>query len=170
MSEQEHPHVQIFPVGYRYQLLLIAFTKYVLSLKMGQGQRLRFLELLNDMTDRFITPEMLAVVEPMSETEVNMLIAARSLDAADDKAGSASFKVLTRRDIFDHFLELNPSLLTAIKMRVELSRNAEFSRTTEVPQMSATPDARAASHAAVSGELPDRDWQWAPAGFAPVRL
>jgi hypothetical protein len=60
---------------------------------------------------------MLATIQPMSDIEVQMMEEARSLDSKDCKTGKASFEVLTNLRTFSIFVTLNPSLLTALKMR-----------------------------------------------------
>ncbi|MGA2894114.1 MAG: hypothetical protein ABSE22_14695 [Xanthobacteraceae bacterium] len=112
------------PCGSKLTLLFIAYIKYILTTQtMTTGHRLRFLEWINNAVDVYITPEILAAIEPMSETEVKMLLEVRSLDREDDKIGLASFKVLPSWMVFNHFLSLNPSLLGAIKMRRSACEN-----------------------------------------------
>jgi hypothetical protein len=121
----EQKMIAYVPSGYKHILLAIALTKRVLTTcKMKAGEKLQVLEKLNGLTDGYITPEMLAMIEPMSDTEYEMLNEARSLDQPDDKAGRASFDVLTSPDVFEHFVRLNPSLLAAIKFH-----NALWGRT-----------------------------------------
>jgi hypothetical protein len=83
---------------------------------MKAGQRLQFLEWINGQTCTSVTPEMLEMVEPMSETEMKMMHEARSLNRKDDPGGSTSFDVLTSKEVFEDFLALNPSLLAAITL------------------------------------------------------
>jgi hypothetical protein len=114
----DESRVVMVPVGYKHTLLIIAYIKRALvTCEMRAGERLRFLEKLNGLTDIFITPEMLAIIEPMSDAEMAIMHEARSLDREDDKLGSASFKVLTSWKVFNHLLRLNPSLLSAILLR-----------------------------------------------------
>jgi hypothetical protein len=76
------------------------------------------LEKLNALPDGSLTVEMLAAIAPMSDTEVAIYQEACTLDRKHDNSvlASASFKTLTNLRVFSHFINLNPSLLTAIKM------------------------------------------------------
>jgi len=160
MTEAEQKLLDAFPVGYKHTLLTIAYVKHVLGLKMRPAQRLRFLELLNGLADTVITAEMLAAIQPMSETEAQMFDEARSLDDEGNKC--ASIVVLTRGDVFAHFLELNLSLLDAIKTH---AANSE-ARQLPINQAYAASATVAALPIATA---PPRDWQWSP-GFSPVRV
>jgi hypothetical protein len=64
---------------------------------------------------------MLAVISPMSNTEMEMMREARTLDREDDRLGHASFKILTSWRVFGHFRRLNPSYLAAIKLRQQMT-------------------------------------------------
>jgi hypothetical protein len=104
------------PVGYLHILLMIALTKRVLTTcKMKAGERLQILERLNKLTEGYITPAVLRLIEPIGDTECEMFAVARSLDTPDDQLGKASFEMLTRPDVFEHFTRLNPSILAALK-------------------------------------------------------
>jgi hypothetical protein len=105
------------PVGRLFELLVIAYIKHAIErTKMERAERAFLLEKLNALPDGSLTVEMLATIQPMSDTEVAIYQEARSLDPKDDKCGEASFKMLTNLRVFSHFINLNPSLLTAIKM------------------------------------------------------
>lgn len=110
------------PPGYLHILLLAALTKRALQEKLSVSHRLHFLEKLNCLTDDYLTPYMLSMVEPASDTEFQMIAAARSLDSPDDKAGSASFRVLSTPSVYAHFVALNPSLLAALRWRQQTLR------------------------------------------------
>jgi len=69
----------------------------------------------------FLSPEMLAIIEPAGDTEMEMMNEARSLDREDDRLGQASFDVLTSWRVFGHFRRLNPSFLAAIKLRQQMT-------------------------------------------------
>jgi len=88
---------------------------------MKPGKRLKLLELLNSLTDNWLTPEMLAIIAPASDTEMAMVNEARSLDREDDRLGQASFDVLTSWRVFKHFRRLNPSFMAAIKLRQQMT-------------------------------------------------
>jgi hypothetical protein len=96
-------------------MLMAAAGKRALQYEMKPGKRLRFLELLNSLTDGWLTPEILAVITPAGDTEMEILNEAKSLDG--DKGCEASFKVLTSPKVFGHFRRLNPSFMAAIKLR-----------------------------------------------------
>jgi hypothetical protein len=115
------------PVGRLHELLVIAYTKYAIErVKMPRGERAMLLQQLNDLVAKlphgFLSAEMLATIQPMSDTEVQMMHEARSLDPKDCKSGKASFDVLTNLRTFSIFVTLNPSLLTALKMRWPVPR------------------------------------------------
>jgi hypothetical protein len=118
LTEAEEGMVTFVPVGYRYFMLLAAFTKYVLAnLKMPAGTRLNLLEKLNALVDGYFSQEMLSAIQPMCPTQVEMICEAKLLDPAGDKLGNASFEILTGEKVFRHFIALNPSFLDAIKIR-----------------------------------------------------
>ena len=108
------------PSGYQHMLLMAAYAKRGLQYEMPAGKRLQLLEKLNGLTDNYFTPEMLAIIEPMSDTEMEMMHEAKSLDREDDRLGQA-FKVLTSWRVFGHFRRLNPSYLAAIKLRSQMT-------------------------------------------------
>jgi hypothetical protein len=109
------------PAGYIHLMLWASAAKRALQWEMKPGKRLRLLELLNGLTDNYFTPDMLAIIEPMSDTEMAMVSEARSLDREDDRLGQASFDVLTSPKVFGHFRRLNPSFLAAIKLRQQMT-------------------------------------------------
>jgi hypothetical protein len=127
MSEEEHhawwatlsdeeKMVAYVPTGYQHLLLVIAYIKRALVLcEMKAGERLHHLEWLNKQTDNYISPEMLAIIEPMSDAEIAMMHEARSLD--QNESDSKSFEILTNWKVFNSFLALNPSILAAIRLR-----------------------------------------------------
>jgi hypothetical protein len=107
------------PVGYQHLMLWAAYVKRALQGDMKAGKRLRLLERLNSITDWYFTPEMLAAIEPMCDTGDAMMREALSLDG--DKGCENSFKILTSWRVFGHFRRLNPSLMTAIRLRNEMA-------------------------------------------------
>jgi len=114
--------VEMFPPGYRHVLLMVAYAKRGLAAaSIGDHARLDILEKLHELTDQFFRERVLAVIEPMGETEAEMMAQAFSLDPAGDKSRRASFDLLTG-EAFDHFVRLNPSLLRAIRLCGELRR------------------------------------------------
>jgi hypothetical protein len=109
------------PAGYIHLMLWASAAKRALQWEMKPGKRLKLLEKLNSLTDNYLTPEMLAIIEPMCDTQVEMMNEARSLDREDDRLGQASFDVLTSWRVFKHFRRLNQSLLAAIKLRQQMT-------------------------------------------------
>jgi hypothetical protein len=106
------------PQGYLMTFIIVALTKRALLMdEIKPAEQLRLLEKLNGLTDGYFTPEMLAAVEPMSDIECKIFEEAKSLDPAGDKSSRASFGVLTSPRVFWHLATLNPSLLSAIKLR-----------------------------------------------------
>jgi hypothetical protein len=118
MSDQAPEQI---PAGYSHLMLWAAAAKATLRLQMKPGKRLRLLELLNGLTDNWLTPEMLAMIEPAGETELAMIAEARSLDREDDRLGQASFNMLTNPQVVAHFMRLNPSLVKAAKLRAQMT-------------------------------------------------
>ncbi len=117
MTPEEERAVLHFPCGYKHTLLFVAYCKHVLvNHEMRAGHRLEFLEWINKQVDIVIRADMLAIIEPMSVTEVKMMDEAQSLDREGDPAGMGSFRVLTSADVFAEFIKLNPSLLKAIML------------------------------------------------------
>ena len=83
------------------------------------ADRLNLLEKLNGMTDRFFTADMLAMIEPMCDTGVAIIREARTLDPPQDETHcDATFTVLATPSVFRHLVQLNPSIMAAIRNRV----------------------------------------------------
>jgi hypothetical protein len=98
------------PVGHRYSLVLISEAKRWLAHELSAEHRLKFLEFLDRCTGTF-TADMIAQVEPMSDEAYEMVKEARKLGPGK------SLDVLASWEVFNAFVALNPSLLTAIKMK-----------------------------------------------------
>jgi hypothetical protein len=107
----------IVTAGHRYSLLAAALIKKCLQQKLPDAERLQYLEMLDSMIDTYITPEMLAVVQPMSDAEFGFVEEADKLVAPDDKLAKAKFDLLTSDKVFGWFRQLNPSLDRAIQFR-----------------------------------------------------
>jgi len=111
------------PVGYRLVLLLIAYAKAAITrCNPTAAERLQFLEFIDGSADQFLTPGMIMQITPMTDTELEMVHEARSLDPPTDKRCAASFDMLADHAIFAHFARLNPLLLTVIRRREERGR------------------------------------------------
>jgi hypothetical protein len=98
------------PVGHRYTLVIISEAKRLLAHELHTADRLRFLEFLDSCADKSLTTEAIAAIEPMSDEAHEMVKEARKLGA------SKALDVFARWEVFNAFVALNPSLLTAIKM------------------------------------------------------
>jgi hypothetical protein len=91
--------------------------------KMAAGARLHLLERLNAMTDAHFTSEMLALVDPMSDLELEIYREAKSLDPPRPNSKAeflfsrcrSSFDVLTG-PAFKHFLRLNAGMQKAVDL------------------------------------------------------
>jgi hypothetical protein len=98
------------PVGHRYMLVVISEAKRMLLMDLPAEHRLKFLEHLDRRTDTF-TADVIAQIQPMCDEAYEMVKEARKLGPGK------SLDILARWEVFNAFVALNPSLLTAIKMR-----------------------------------------------------
>jgi hypothetical protein len=104
--------------GHKWVLVVASLTKRTLQIPdIKAADRLALLEKLNGMTDDWFTAAMLAGIEPMDDTGRAIYEQARTLDPAGDKTHAASFNVLATLSVFRHFVQLNPSLMAAIRLR-----------------------------------------------------
>jgi hypothetical protein len=71
----------------------------------------------------FVSREMVAAIEPMSDVEYRMYSEAASLDQGDQKL-SPSFSVLTSGQTFRAFCKVNPSYVAALRCGALKSQNA----------------------------------------------
>ena len=115
LNDDESTIVHV-PVGHRSTMVVISETKRLLSMKLSAEHRLRFLEFLDSCTDTFLTAEAVSIIEPMSDEAYEMVKEARRLGAAK------ALDIFARWEVFNAFILLNPSLLTAIKMSAGRSR------------------------------------------------
>lgn len=108
--------VATFPVGHRVTLLLIAHTKLALIQGgMTVGDQLQMLEKLTALTDKVITPAVMAAVQPACATADRMIGEALALDGENERL-TKSWDMLSSWEVYWHFLRLNPSLLDAIRL------------------------------------------------------
>jgi hypothetical protein len=144
------------PRGYWHTLVIISAAKKVLSsYSMKAGERLQFLERLNRLTDRIITGEVVAMIEPMPDVGMQIFAQARTLDR-EDKTGDRSFQLLTEPNVFELLLAVNPSLLAAIERCHQWGHASEPEPT--FPS-SAVPQPK------------PREWEWAWATMiSPMRV
>jgi hypothetical protein len=98
------------PVGHRYTLVFVSLVKRLLAAEMEPAYRLRFLEWLDKCAANWLTPETIAALHPMCDDGYEMVREAQKLGA------SKMFDVFARWEVFNAFVALNPSILTAIEM------------------------------------------------------
>lgn len=106
------------PCGYRYTIVLVAWTKWALIScnDMPVGDRLRMLEFINGFVDGYFTEAALAAIEPACETAVEMIRECLKVDEGDDPRRGKSLDLMASWEVFGHLVELNPSMLAAIKL------------------------------------------------------
>jgi hypothetical protein len=116
-AERDALLVNHTPVGYRYTMVLVAWTKAMLvSCKnMPVGDRLRMLEAINGFVDDNFTEAALAAIEPACPTAVEMIQECLKVDEGNPRSGKA-FDLMASSEVFGHLLKLNPSMLAAIKL------------------------------------------------------
>jgi hypothetical protein len=115
----------VMAAGQIFSFIAVAATKRTLQddTTMKAGDRLRLLEKLNGLTDLNFTAAMLALIDPMSDLELEIYREAKSLDPPrpkkDDPSSvyfQASFEILTSPKVFEHFIALNPGLAAAVRL------------------------------------------------------
>jgi hypothetical protein len=97
-------------VGHKYTIIFISIVKMLLADEMSSAHRLKFLEWLDKCGDQWLTADMVAVIEPMCADGYEIVREAQKLGAGK------MFDVFARWEVFNAFIALNPSILTAIKM------------------------------------------------------
>jgi hypothetical protein len=91
--------------GHKYTLVCASLAKSALRGTMPAEMRLEFLKHLDKMCDRVLTPEVIAMVEPMCD---------KALQISQEASKLGKFKALdVYADKFDVFAALNPSLQKA---------------------------------------------------------
>jgi hypothetical protein len=104
------------PIGYRYTLVIVAYTKRALvSYEIPVGERLQILEAINGFVDKTFTEAALAVIEPACDTAMEMISECMKVDEGNPRCGKA-FDLMASSPVFGHLLKLNPSMLAAIKL------------------------------------------------------
>jgi hypothetical protein len=96
--------------GHKYTLICISIAKRCLEQEISVNYRLRFLEWLDHCADERLTPEIIALVEPMCSDGYEMVREAMKLGA------KKALDVYAKQEVFSAFVALNPSLLDAIKL------------------------------------------------------
>ena len=97
------------PTGHRYTLVFVSIVKMLLVEDMPPAYRLRFLEWLDKCGDQWLSADAIAAVQPMCADGYEMVKEAQKL-------GAKALDVYARWEVFNAFIALNPSLLTAIKL------------------------------------------------------
>jgi hypothetical protein len=98
------------PPGYWQMLVEIAQIKRILLGKLPADLRLRFLETMNDRVHGILTLEAMQCVEPACDVVMKMLEEMKALHASDQR------RLFMRWNVFAAFINLNPSILEAIKL------------------------------------------------------
>jgi hypothetical protein len=99
----------IIPKGYIYTVVNISLSKRLLACDIPTRERLELLESLEVDDERWLTPEMVAAIEPMDDRGYQIVSEARRLDAG---------KILdVFAEHFSTFAVLNPSLIAALRMQ-----------------------------------------------------
>jgi hypothetical protein len=98
------------PTGHRYTLVFVSIVKMLLAEEMPQAYRLRFLEWLDKCGDQWLSADAIAAVQPMCADGHEMVREAQKLGPRK------VLDVLARCEVFNAFVALNSSLLTAIKI------------------------------------------------------
>lgn len=98
-----------YPVGLRHRLVLVAYIKRIVQTeRMPRSLQLRFLEVLDRMVGPDLSAAQAAALAPASDAMVEIIEEAR-------KAGADSADVLSSWQVFWTLIDLNPSLLDAIR-------------------------------------------------------
>jgi hypothetical protein len=147
MNDQPDNQIEIVASGTRYTFVAIALAKRALQTPgIKTGDKLHILEMINGWAG----PDILAMIDPMSDLEFQIFREAKSLDIEGGNLSpaqktQASFDILTGA-VFPHFVALNPGIANAIRWRGP-------SQSATAPQTSA-PDGSASQPA--SGDGPKR--------------
>ena len=117
------------PPGYLCNLIIISQLKCALATNGATvGERMELLEGLNTFTDKFLTAEAVAAVEPACNTALKMVHEAMALNTNE------MWRLMGRFDVFSEFAKLNPSLLTAIRL---CNRNVSMPARNKTSEMAA---------------------------------
>ncbi|WP_441232682.1 hypothetical protein [Bradyrhizobium sp. 1200_D9_N1_1] len=94
--------------GHRYTLVLASLAKRALAGEMPNNMRLEFLQHLDRMTDMWVTPEVIAMVDPMDERGYQLSREAAKLGY---RGRPSALDIYAQK--FEIFAALNPSLQRA---------------------------------------------------------
>ena len=103
-------------------IMCAAGKRLVIEPKATGEMRLRALEIMKSWTEqgRDFTPEMLALIDPACDVQLQMIDAAHSLNPKEPSQGSTmrpSFKILA--DSIEHFAKLNAGIRAALEWRAQ---------------------------------------------------
>ena len=119
--------------GHRYTLVLASLTKRCLQAKMPPKMQLEFLQHLDKMTDQWITPQIIAMIEPMDDEGLELSLEAKKLGFTGQPN---ALDVYANK--FDVFAALNPSLRRAYDAAFSRDRLA-VATTASLPPTSIQP-------------------------------
>jgi hypothetical protein len=110
LTEDEYRLVHM-PCGHLFDMALVSYWKRVLlNTSTSSGDRLKFLQGLNESIHGPVTAEAVAVIEPCCETGNAMIAEICSLDV------NKQARTFVEGDVFRLLAELNPSLLAALRL------------------------------------------------------
>jgi hypothetical protein len=116
LSDDERLIVHM-PPGYQFELVFIAYAKRVLEHDpLSVGQRLQLLEFLESRADGFFGPAAVAAIAPASSPFAAIVDEALRPDRDPKQNGMPSFHILTNLEVLSNLLQLNPSLIQAIRL------------------------------------------------------
>jgi hypothetical protein len=109
------------PFGHRCTLVMVSIIKRILAAEISTSYRLQFLEWLDKIGREWMSPESVALIEPMCDAGYEMVSEAQKLGA------KKALDVYAKHEVFSAFVALNPSLLTVLKMPPTYRSRAEYS-------------------------------------------
>jgi hypothetical protein len=118
MNGQPDNQIEMLPSGTRHTFIGIALAKRALQTPgIKTGDKLHILEMLNG----WAAPEILAMIDPMTDLEYQIFREAKSLDIEGGNLSpaqktQASYDILTGA-VFSHFVALNSGIANAIRWR-----------------------------------------------------
>jgi hypothetical protein len=115
----EHGELQgpIVSAGHRMGLIAIAIVKRFLLSDMPSELRLRFLGVIENHIDAYITPEMVATIEPLCDQAWQIVEASGAFKGKiRNPPDFSAWRLLESQHVFGLLLKLNPSLLEAIRL------------------------------------------------------
>jgi hypothetical protein len=98
------------PPGYWYDFVLIGMIKRILQGDLSPEMRLEFLEQLHKRVHGSLSLEAMQCVEPACDTAMKMLAETDNLEIKE------KFRMFLRWNVIAVFVNLNPSILDAIRL------------------------------------------------------